>query len=202
MPLSEEKEKRLKNLYEEWCFKHNAEDDALSDTVYEYEEDYFEDMTFKKDSLCYDIVSKVDEEEFVSLDIGSGYYRFFVIEDNGDMEGCTDTRERTISITRSNVNNKSVVLHEMIHAYVRILYDFNPTLLENIMLSLYLKLSPLIPDLDKKIKNHSELSSQIELDCSAGHHGLTFFLKSLDLDIRCGYPLGTICGYGRDSMNV
>ena len=201
MPLSKEEEKRLAKLYGEWSF-NNAEDCALLNTAYEYEEDYFEDMTFKKDSLCYDIFFIADERQNKFLDIESNYFRFFVIDDNGEIAGCTDLRERTISITRSNVKNKSVVLHEMIHAYERILHDSNPILLENIMLSLYLKLSPLIPDLDKRIKIHSELCGQQELARIGGYHGLTFFLKSLDLDIRCGYPLGTICGYGRDSMNV
>ena len=33
---------------------------------------------------------------------------------------------------------------------------------------------------------------------AGGSHDVLFFLKSLDLDLKLGFKLGTVCGYGRD----
>ena len=52
---------------------------------------------------------------------------------------------------------------------------------------------------DDIIKSHSEFIHQSDMAVNSGEHGLLFLLKSLDLDIRFGFPLGTVCGYGRDT---
>ena len=90
----------------------------------------------------------------------------------------------------------------MIHAYEFILSQKIPMLHEYLTLALYKKLSPLINDLDKRLSEHGEMYGQYRVTSSGGYHGLLFYLKSLDLDIRCGYSLGTVCGYGRDNGDM
>lgn len=63
---------------------------------------------------------------------------------------------------------------------------------------LYNKLNPEIPDLDDKIAGRANILSGMDIYIQGGKHDILFFLKSLDLDLRCGYKLGTVCGYDRD----
>ena len=50
--------------------------------------------------------------------------------------------------------------------------------------------------LDEIITKNAHVLNEQSLYEIGGDHDLTFFLKSLDLDIRMGYPLGTVFGYG------
>lgn len=191
---------QLCNLYNEWLWK-NPEDECLRIKALEFEEDYFEDMLFKEGSICYDIYEYIDKElEPLYLDLCSNYYRFFVVDALDNALGEANLVEHTISILDSCKDNKSVILHEMIHAYEQILEDtYLKILAENLLLRLYNKLKTQIEDLDSRINEHSEIYGQSRVANSGGEHGLLFYLKSLDLDIRCGFPLGTVCGYGRDT---
>lgn len=125
-------------------------------------------------------------------------YRFLVVEDTPVFLGQCNSLERTLAITKSYLQDKRVILHEMIHAHENILDSTHYSVLrENLLIALYKKLSPRISDLEQRIAEHSEIYSQTKVMSSGGKHDLLFFLKSLDLDIRCHYPLGTVCGYGR-----
>ena len=87
----------------------------------------------------------------------------------------------------------------MIHAHEQIIKDFKYRIFsENLLLQLYNKLSHKIENLDDIIKSHSEFIHQSDMAVNSGEHGLLFLLKSLDLDIRFGFPLGTVFGYGYD----
>lgn len=53
---------------------------------------------------------------------------------------------------------------------------------------------------DMRINKHlsqEQLAKRIKIAQAGGNHDILFFLKSLDVDLRCGYTLGTVCGYGR-----
>ena len=54
-----------------------------------------------------------------------------------------------------------------------------------------------IPELDNIITGHAHLLNESVLYKQGGLHDILFLLKSFDLDIRMGYPLGTVFGYGR-----
>ena len=54
-----------------------------------------------------------------------------------------------------------------------------------------------IPRLDEILENHAHALNQHILYADGGKHDVLFLLKSLDLDMRMGYPLGTVFGYGR-----
>ena len=50
-------------------------------------------------------------------------------------------------------------------------------------------------DIDTWIFNHANIPHNDELAVAGGEHDLLFFLKSIDLDIRCGFELLTVFGY-------
>lgn len=56
-----------------------------------------------------------------------------------------------------------------------------------------------IENLDKIIADNAHVLYESELYQKGGLHDMLFMLKSLDLDMKMGYPLGTIFGYGYDS---
>jgi len=67
-------------------------------------------------------------------------------------------------------------------------------------LELYKKLSSQIEDLDSRILAHANIHSGTDIAQRGGSHDILFLLKSFDLDLQCGYKLGTVCGYGRDDF--
>lgn len=191
-------ENQLYNLFDSWCQNMTEDDGCLTEKIERFEEDYFEDMLFKPNSICYYIFQF--EIMGYSFDLESNYYRFFVVdclEDNAF--GQTNHNDRTISIIARHKNDSATILHEMIHAHEQIIKDFKYRIFsENLLLQLYNKLSHKIENLDDIIKSHSEFIHQSDMAVNSGEHGLLFLLKSLDLDIRFGFPLGTVFGYGYD----
>ena len=63
--------------------------------------------------------------------------------------------------------------------------------------ALYQALKEKIPKLDEIITGHAHLLTGSMLFEEGGLHDILFLLKSFDLDISMGYPLGTVFGYGR-----
>jgi hypothetical protein len=56
-------------------------------------------------------------------------------------------------------------------------------------------------DLDSLILDHAHFHNGKTITMIGGEHDVLFYLKSLDLDLRLGYQLGTVCGYGWDKCN-
>ena len=179
----------------------------LAERYEEYEMAYFEDFTMQPDSIlhdfiCYEVGDKSgnwheESYDFPSMELALNDYSFKI----GSLDGCTglcDNESRTITIDPKYVNTQRVILHEMIHAYIHILNE-GPLFFmsEYLILMLHKNLSEKIKDLDERIVSHSHMIRQEDFD-NCGWHGILFFLKSLDLDLRLDLPLGTVCGYGRD----
>ena len=87
------------------------------------------------------------------------------------------------------MDDKNIILHEMIHAHEHILSLVNPLLKETLIVELYKHLFPKFKDLDCIIYNHANISHNSDLARLGGYHGL------LDLDFRCGNEPFTIFGY-------
>lgn len=185
--------------YNTWRMNRTPDEYELHGSILEYEENYFEDMTFQPGSICYDTVKFIiDNYDFFSLELEYQYITYH-IKNLENASGQFDSHERSITISPDCKNNRSVILHEMIHAYEYVLCEENPVLCELMLIKLYDKLKPLISNLDELIMNHAELYGQHCIASSSGQHGILFYLKSLDLDLRCGYEFGKVCGYGRDT---
>ena len=199
-------------LRREWDMTATKQDKELYYTILDFEEEYFPEMTFKADSIIskfleYEIVeddgsfTKTYEEILSSIKYMN--YRFYIkdIENYpyGQAIGQINSEERTLIIAPEFSTDKGTILHEMIHVYVdNINNNFHMFYHDIFTLCLYNDLKSKVPELDNRILSHTHVILGQKITMQGGSHDILFFLKSLDLDLRCGYKLGTICAYGRD----
>jgi hypothetical protein len=175
---------------------------------------YFEDMTFREDSITHDFICEqfqnketgelhemgIDLERILDLSIRT--YRVKVSKLRSCIGQC-DYRKRIIKIHSDHADHQELLLHEMIHAYVEQLKNdkdythrwLRETLRDLLTFCLYKKLTPLIANLDDLILEHTHVMTQKAISEVGGAHGLLFLLKSFDLDLRLEIPLGSIRGY-------
>ena len=185
----------LKKEYDKWVEQQTDEIGNLHINALMYE-NLFDDMCIAKSSIMgkyLDTPQGSLKEDTYHFGIDAHYYKFIVTEttENGE----TDIFERTIKINPQFVDDKNIILHEMIHAHEHILSLVNPLLKETLIVELYKHLLPKFKDLDCIIYNHANISHNSDLAELGGYHGLLFMLKSLDLDFRCGNDPFTIFGY-------
>ena len=185
----------LKKEYDKWVEQQTDEIGNLHINALMYE-NLFDDMCIAKSSIMgkyLDTPQGSLKEDTYHFSIDAHYYKFIVTEttENGE----TDIFERTIKINPQFVDDKNIILHEMIHAHEHILSLVNPLLKETLIIELYKHLFPKFKDLDCIIYNHANISHNSDLAELGGYHGLLFMLKSLDLDFRCGNEPFTIFGY-------
>lgn len=185
----------LQKSYNEWFEQQTNETSTLHIKSIMYE-DLFDDMCIAKSSIMgkyLDTPYGSLKEDTNHLSLDAFYYKIIISETSFDSE--TDIYDRTIRINPQFVNDKNIILHEMIHAHEHILSLVNPILKETLTLELYKHLLPKFKDLDSIIYNHANISHNSDLAKLGGYHGLLFMLKSLDLDFRCGNKPFTIFGY-------
>ena len=187
-----------------------VEEKRLWEKVAEYEDIYFEDFTLKPDSVLHNFICHETEDdsgnlvEYANELPDTGLFNFETpyavkIAKLDGYGGICDLESRTITIDSERINDQKVILHEMIHAYIsNFKGDRLAVFLECLLLRLYNELKIKIPDLDGRIINHAHTIRQEDF-YGHGSHGLLFFLKSLDLDLRLNLPLGSVCSYGRDT---
>jgi hypothetical protein len=65
--------------------------------------------------------------------------------------------------------------------------------------ALYRDVRKRISKLDEIIDGHVHMLMGSTLFADGGLHDILFLLKSFDLDMKKGCPLGTVFGYGRDN---
>ena len=113
-------------------------------------------------------------------------------------EGCGqyNIETKVITITPDHVDSDSTILHELIHVYEDMLESQMSFYRDIVFFSLYTDLKKCIPDLDTIIRDHANVLNQQSLNIIGGIHDILFLLKSFDLDIKQGYKLGTVFGYG------
>lgn len=194
-------EEKYSELYREWWESRTSEQYELQGLSLDLQYEYFEDMMLEDGSLLNDVIERaLNYTDGIFLGLTDANIRFYIVENKG-FAGCFYGDERKIEIDRKYITDKKVVLHELIHFFeYQLEKEMNPFIRELLMLELYNKLLPQIDDLRERILNHCELFGYEYTFRTHGEHGVLFFLKSVDLDIRCGYPIGTVCGYGRDEM--
>jgi len=176
----------------------------------EYEEAFFEDFTLKPDSILHDFLcyetkdasgnwfKYAEDQPDTSLFCYETPYDIKIADLDGVVSIC-NTESRTITIDPEYVDDKKVILHEMIHAYIgQFEGDQFSVFLECLLLRLYNELKTKISDLEGRIINHAHTIRQEDF-YDHGSHGLLFLLKSFDLDLRLSLPLGSVCSYGRDN---
>jgi hypothetical protein len=192
-------------------------DKALNSKVLEYDKAYFGDMRFEKGSVAGDILldanndthKKKESDEFWAdpFNISLNKYTFRVrhIKDESTAAE-VNAKTNVITIDPREAEDMNVILHEMIHAYE---WELDPISLlpfrETLLVRLYDALKGKIKNLDNMITAYANYENQYVFTTNKyGIHGILFFLKSLDLDLRLGWPIGTVMGYGisKDNLKV
>lgn len=187
----------LRSQYERWSTTQTQEifDLHIASLMCE---DYFDDMCLTKKSIVGKYLdtpyedSKDDDDYTLSID--AHFYKFY-ITDEEECDGYTDIYNRTITIHRKHINDKNILLHEMLHAHEHIINSAVPVVRDILIIELYNHLKKHIQDLDKLIYNHANLLHNLELTDMGGNHSVLFMLKSLDLDLRLNNELFTVFGY-------
>jgi hypothetical protein len=195
--------------FHRWYETASHEEKRLYKTVCRYERAYFEDMALKPNSVIGDFIfyqkktstgrlieKKYDEYNHPCL---AGVYAWHIEALKSNIAASCIPSEYLFKVSPDHVKNTPVILHEMIHGFDNILEDdYYREKREVLFLCLYNTLRKKIKRLDQRILNHGHFMAQ-EIFDGNGEHGLLFYLKSLDLDLRLGLKLGTVCGYGDDT---
>lgn len=190
-----------------------GEEFSLFQRVCEFE-DLFDDMHFDSDSI-------VDEFLKVKYGLKSGDFisdtipipdkiRYFdpqsfdyhiAPENSSSFLGCYNQMERSLTLREDAFGDDAVLLHEMIHMHEHAFEQVSRFYRDILFFCLYNDLKPKLEqkgiDLNNLIFNHSNVAEGQRITALGGQHDILFYLKSLDLDIKMGYELGTVCGYGR-----
>ena len=190
----------------EWRTSAPLEDVELHDCLYELSK-YFSDMLFEEGSstgellkcqsvledgsLQDDIIDIPDELRCFSYT----YFKTKVEPMKNNRAGYFNLNEQLLCVSREYLKNDSVILHEMIHLHEYVLNTLPLFYHDTLIWTLYIDLRKKIKDLDEIISGHAHILSEQKLYSKGGLHDILFLLKSLDLDIKMGYSLGTVCGY-------
>lgn len=186
--------------YNEWLDCQTEEESKLQIRIMMLEQ-YFNDFCFEKESVTGTyLVREGEKRNFIGgLSIDEQFFCIKIKDTLKDMPAYIDVNKREIVINPSYRNNTAVILHEMIHAHEYILKQYKPLLQEIVMIELYKdlkdKLRSINISIDALLFNHCNIPHNIELTNEGGDHGLLFFLKSIDLDLKCGFDIFTIFGY-------
>lgn len=193
----------------EWYYKEAAEEEiALLEKVEDFQE-LFDDMLFQENTSTYKLIQckskPKDSNEWISdvlslpesLEYFSYAFFHFKVEEMSDCYGCYNHKEQLLSIVPSAINDDSIILHEMIHLHESVINDLPMYYHDMVYWCLYDDLKNKIPKLDEIISGHAHLLTESFIYANGGLHDILFLLKSFDLDIKQGYSLGTVFGYGR-----
>lgn len=199
-----------KAMFREWQDNRSEQEKILVEKVLTFEEEYFTDMTleeYKEELGGY--IDEDGDEDVIEI-VPEGYlsvarWIIKVVPSIDPCEGGTvlaqcDIFEKTMSVSEKYKNDDITILHEMIHAYEQMLKEYNDSLREFLILKLYNKLLPLIPNLDEVITKDSHVLVKEGFLDSQKEHTILFLLKSLELDLRLDKPLGTVYAYKRDKI--
>ena len=181
-----------------------------------YYQDLFDDMHFDEDS----IVGKYTKVNYLNpdgtqvagtipiphslkyFDPQSYIYRVVSIQEMPNAWGCYNSGDCSLSLREDVLDDPAILLHEMIHMHEHnIEKEPRHYYRDILLLALYRNLKPKIKkkgfNLDDLIFKHANIPEAERIIQIGGEHDILFYLKSLDLDLKMGYELGTICGYGR-----
>ena len=189
-----------------WYNSEAAPDDlALLERVEEFGEQ-FEDMLFKPGTSSYDLTKVrtiADDETWTEVGdslpeeldgFDYSWFRYKAEKPEG-CDGYFNAQDSVLCVPSDSED--STVLHEMIHLHEAVINDLPMYWHDMLYWALYQDLREKIPALDEIITSHAHLLTGSILYETGGLHDILFLLKSFDLDIRMGYPLGTVFAYGR-----
>lgn len=203
-------EKRF-DMDESWQYdwaKSNPSDEErkLFDRLYVLG-DYFSDMLFEEGSLTGELIkcqSQLDDgswqDDTVVLphelkDFRYTYFKRKVESLENNCAGYFDPKEQLLCISKEYLENDSIILHEMIHLHEFVLNGLPLFYHDTLLWALYVDLKEKINNLDRIILGHAHILAEQKIYNKGGMHDILFLLKSMDLDIKMDYSLGTVFGY-------
>lgn len=165
-------------------------------------------MTPKGDIYSDDFMDGEWEDETLSLPDPVEYFSadaFRVkIVDLPAAKGMFHIREEDnipeIVIGRFYADDESVIAHELIHFFEKILEDYAPYAYDIVFWAIYQDLKKRIENLDHAISEHLLLLNKRDIATMGGQHDLLFFVKSLNMDLYLKKEFGTVYGYDQDNI--
>ncbi len=196
--------------FPEWHEKiATPEEKRLYEKVYDFDS-FFSDMLFQQESNTYKLIrcqskqpgENVWEDDEIDLpdELSCFSYAFFhfKVEPLSNCGGYFDRQSQTLCIPPESLEDDKTILHELIHLHESVVNELPLYYHDMICWALYKDLKNKIPQLDEIVSDHAHLLTGASIYSNGGLHDILFLLKSFDLDIRKGYPLGTVFAYGRD----
>ena len=184
----------------EWEAAATKQEKALKNKAIKYDKLYFDDFNFEPNSITGDVYNfaRIKNCPWQVLNKNKFYEltptvindcRFFIKEMEEAAGNCNGW---DITIDPGSVNDRDVILHEMIHFRINAMQD---NFREILTFCLYKKLKKeLTKSFDGLLIDHATAIAACYNPDLWGH-GTLFFLKSLDLDIRLNLELCTVYGY-------
>ncbi len=195
--------------YMDWYFnKASEQEKKLVDRIGDLGE-LFEDMLFDPDTNPYSLIrcqSMVKERnEWIvdeaqrpnELEYFSYTFFHYKVEPLDYCGGFFDRSRQLLCVPPGALEDDVTILHEMIHLHESVINDLPMFYHDMLYWALYQDLRTKIDGLDGAINDHAHILTGQQLYRNGGLHDILFLLKSFDLDIRKGYPMGTVFGYGR-----
>lgn len=190
-----------------WYQTATPEEQELSNRVYDLGDRFFGDMLFEEGSITHNYAacqakSKDGEWRDTTVDLPPAldYFSYscftYHIADLGVAAGRFDEEAFTLTVAPDHANDDVVILHEMIHLHEFVLEILPMYFHDAVLFCLYKDLKNKINDLDQRIEAHGNILNSSSIANIGGTHDILFLLKSFDLDLRNGYKLGTVFGYG------
>lgn len=207
---------RNERNFQQWLWERaSAEERQLYEIIVELSEEFFPDFRFESGTIIDDFIkaeSSNDDgrtwfDETIDAPDVLPYFDdvilqtlLYKVEPLANFSGCFDRSDLSITIIPEELDNRATILHELIHIYEFAL-DLLPKFYHDILLlCLYNDLRSKVSDLDDKVKAHTHVIYGEQITARGGNHDILFLFKSLDLDLKNGYKLGTVCGYGREEV--
>ena len=194
-----------------WIWYHQEatpDQRKLSDRIGELS-GYFDDMRFQPGTHTHEMMKckaydeDAEEWEDYYLDphdeIDYLDYAWFAltVKPLDDCGGYFDPEQQELCIPPESLDNDVAILHELIHLHEYV-FDCAPSFYHDMAFwGLYTYLRARIPKLDEILSDHSCMLTLGTINETGGSHDILFLLKSFDLDIRKGLPLGTVFSYGK-----
>lgn len=183
----------------EW-FNYTSDTSTLINKVYGFT-DVFSDMLFRKDSITEKMVKCQFDwgDHIIDLPFALSCFDYFMfrfsVESLEECDGRYEMWEQRLIISPDQLNNDSIILHEMIHLHESLLMTLPIFFHEAVIYCLYTDLLAKIPNLNSIIEDCTHLYNCMLMAEEGGLHDMLFLLKSFDIDLRFDWPLGTTYGY-------
>lgn len=191
---------RTDDQWDEWM-KNDAtsEEKEIYDIIWQHRH-LFDDLTLQEGSSMFSIFEDDDRPDLQS------FFHNLIVRvaefKNPNLLAGYNQKYHIIQVSPKVKTEEYCFLHEMIHMFDKT-YDRIDGLRDAVRWRLYYSLQDKINGLDQAILEFTKIRSLIRINrCPENpylfqqKHDTLFLLKSFDLDMKMGYPFGTVLGYG------